>query len=161
MEIIEVGAVAVENATGTIISEFQAFVRPVREPKLTEFCKSLTKISQDDVDGAEFYGVMLRDFTAWLAQLGSYDFCSWGENDRHQFELDSAYHKVAYPFSGPHRNIKKEFSEAIGSPKRFGLGQAVRRIGLQFEGTAHRGIDDARNIAAVYQQAILLGSQRV
>jgi len=46
MEIIEIGAVMVEPATLTIVDEFQSFVKPIRHPILTEFCKSLTSIAQ-------------------------------------------------------------------------------------------------------------------
>lgn len=34
-----------------------------------------------------------------------------------------------------------------GLAKKPGLDQAVKLAGLQFTGTHHRGIDDARNIA--------------
>jgi inhibitor of KinA sporulation pathway (predicted exonuclease) len=46
-------------------------------------------------------------------------------------------------------NLKAEFSEFSGRRKKLGLAEAVRSLGLQFEGSHHRGIDDARNIARV------------
>jgi hypothetical protein len=55
MEIIEIGAVAVEAATGKRISEYQAFIRPVRNPILTNFCLNLTSITHDQVDSADEY----------------------------------------------------------------------------------------------------------
>src|SRR5262245_24192584 len=42
MEIIEIGAVMQCSRTFEIQSEFQAFVRPVRNPVLTDFCTELT-----------------------------------------------------------------------------------------------------------------------
>lgn len=155
MEIIEVGAVAVQNSNGAIVAEFQTFVRPKRNPTLTPFCKSLTSISQADVDLAELYPAAILRFRQWLAEIGSYEFCSWGDYDRKQFEQDSRYHGVAYPFAGPHRNLKVEFSAALGITKKHGVSSALEKLGLDFEGTAHRGIDDARNIARIYRQAIL------
>jgi 3'-5' exoribonuclease 1 len=154
MEIIEIGAVAVESATGKVESDFQAFVRPVRNPILTDFCRELTSISQDDVDSAGDYPTSIKPFRDWLSTLADYDFCSWGFYDRKQFEQDSEFHSVPYPFAGPHRNIKIEFSEAVGLRKKVGVGGALRHLGLKFEGTAHRGIDDARNIARIYAQMI-------
>jgi len=52
MEIIEIGAVMVEAQGLTVIDEFQTFIKPVRYPILTEFCKSLTSITQEQVDQA-------------------------------------------------------------------------------------------------------------
>ena len=36
----------------------------------------------------------------------------------------------------------------------MGVGGALRYLGLEFEGTPHRGIDDARNIARIYSEGI-------
>ena len=151
MEIIEIGAVAVLAATGEIRSEFQSFVRPVRNPRLTDFCQELTTIGQTDVDSAEDYPAVIGRFSSWLSDHEDYDFCSWGAYDKKQFVQDCEYHSLSYPFSGEHRNVKVEFSKAMGGKKRFGLGGAIKRIGLEFTGTAHRGIDDAKNIARVYR----------
>jgi len=152
MEIIEIGAVAVTFGTGDIVAEFQAFVQPVRHPQLTAFCRELTSITQTQVAAAEPYPVVNQAFREWLAALGgSYDFCSWGAYDKGQFEQDCAFHNVPYPFAGPHRNLKAEFTKFQGTKKRFGLGGALRKLGFAFEGTPHRGIDDARNIARVYE----------
>ena len=151
MEIIEIGAVRVSARSGEIESEFQSFVKPVRNSVLTSFCRELTTITQADVDEAPSYPEVRVTFADWLNEEPKYDFCSWGDYDRKQFEKDSVVHQVPYPFSGQHRNLKKEFSTALSEKKRYGLGMAIRRIGLEFDGTAHRGIDDARNIAKVYR----------
>lgn len=154
MEIIEIGAVAVDSATGAIDSEFQSFVRPVRNLKLTDFCRELTSISQEQVDEAEDYPTTIKAFRKWLSGFGEYDFCSWGYYDRSQFEQDCEYHSVPYPFAGPHRNLKVEFAQALGLKKKLGVGGALKRLGMAFDGTPHRGIDDARNIARIYAEVI-------
>ena len=154
MEIIEIGAVQVDPDTGEIISEFEAFVKPVRHPELTDFCTELTSITQQDVNRAKGYPEVIASFKQWLTEIEVYDFCSWGAYDKSQFEQDCEFHNIPYPFIGKHRNLKKEFSEALGVKKQFGLGRAIKHLGLEFEGTAHRGIDDARNIARVYADLI-------
>lgn len=37
----------------------------------------------------------------------------------------------------------------LGLPKRLSLGEALRYLGMEFEGSPHRGLDDARNIARI------------
>jgi len=154
MEIIEIGSIAVNAATGDILSEFCTFIRPVRHPMLTSFCKSLTTITQDDVNAAPAFPEALATFAGWLAPFGHPVFCSWGDYDRNQLEKDCNFHGLPFPFSDGHRNLKKEFSKAIGSTKRFGLGQALDHLNLSFSGTPHRGIDDAKNIARVYKKIL-------
>src|SRR4028118_1975109 len=68
MEIIEIGAVMVEANSLALIDEFQTFVKPVRHPTLTEFCKSLTSITQAQVDQAHSYPEAIAALTGWLAQ---------------------------------------------------------------------------------------------
>ena len=105
MEIIEIGAVAVCADDGTMHSEFQAFIKPVRNPILTEFCRGLTTITQADVDAAAEYPEVIAEIREWLHDLMPYHFCSWGNFDRNQFEQDCRFHDVPYPFAGPHRNL--------------------------------------------------------
>ncbi len=148
MEIIEIGAVMQNAQTLELDGEFQTFIKPVRHPRLTPFCTQLTTITQSQVDNAPDFPEAFSEFHAWVQEFPRSLFCSWGNYDRNQLQQDCAQHDIEYPFTG-HMNIKAEFSSAIGSRKRFGLGDALRQLGLTFEGQAHRGIDDARNIARI------------
>lgn len=78
-------------------------------------------------------------------------FCSWGEYDRHQFLADCKLHGVLYPFGEDHLNIKKMFAQNLGLKKSYGMKKAMKILELQLEGTHHRGIDDARNIARIFR----------
>lgn len=147
MEIIEIGAVMVEAKTLTIIDEFQSFIQPIRYPLLTQFCQVLTSISQTQVDQAPLYPDAIALLKKWLSGYSNGVFCSWGDYDRKQFQQDSNFHKVSFPIAYPHINLKQLFSETQGLPKKYGMAQALEMAGLTLEGTHHRGIDDARNIA--------------
>jgi len=151
MEIIEIGAVMLNSKTLQLESEYQSFIKPILHPLLTEFCQSLTSISQQDVDAASLFPDVLQDFQSWFEPFGNYLFCSWGDFDKNQFKQDCRLHNIGYPFSGGHLNLKKAFSVAIDSKRKFGMSGALKKLGLQLEGTHHRGIDDARNIARIVQ----------
>ncbi|MEM6804028.1 MAG: 3'-5' exonuclease [Bacteroidota bacterium] len=64
-EIIEIGAVAIDEV-GNSVGEFSAFVKPLRHPELSDFCKSLTSIKQEDVDTAKVFPEVLQDFQDWI-----------------------------------------------------------------------------------------------
>ena len=146
MEIIEIGAVMVEGETLESLSEFQTFVRPVRNPVLTDFCTSLTSITQSQVNEAPGYREAAAALTEWASQYPGYHFCSWGNYDRHQFEQDSEFHQVPYPLEPGHTNIKAEFAKKFHQRKQFGMVKAMKFLDIPLSGTHHRGIDDARNI---------------
>ncbi len=149
MEIIEIGAVMLNGSTWEIESDFQLFIRPVKHPKLTDFCTQLTTIRQQDVDAAPTFPEAISHFKEWIYSFPNHIFCSWGDYDKHQFIQDCKFHNISYPFSSEHRNIKKEFTNYCGVLKKFGMAQALEYLGIELQGTHHRGIDDARNIAAI------------
>lgn len=149
MEIIEIGAVMISKETLEIVSEFQTFVRPLRHPQLTDFCKKLTSISQADVDVARDFKEAIQAFQKWVNLFEPVDFCTWGYYDLNQFQQDCRFHHISFFINIPHRNLKAEFSAFLGVSKGYGMSKALSRIGIKLEGIHHRGIDDARNIAKI------------
>ena len=150
-EIIEIGGIVVDG-NFEVLGEIQRFVRPVRNPILSEFCKRLTSIAQSDVDAARTFPDALRDLQDQVERLSGQRlsdlvFCSWGDYDRKQLMRDCRYHKIPYPF-GVHWNLKREFARRH-SIKPVGISGALGILGIRFEGIHHRGIDDARNITKI------------
>jgi inhibitor of KinA sporulation pathway (predicted exonuclease) len=95
MEIIEIGTVMQSPRTFEVESEFQPFVRPVRRPELTEFCKVL--ITQN-VMSAPPSREALEAMKEWMDPFGDSRFCSWGEYDRKKFHKDCQFHRIASRF---------------------------------------------------------------
>jgi inhibitor of KinA sporulation pathway (predicted exonuclease) len=155
MEIIEIGAVVQSSRTFEIESDFQSLVRPVRYPKLTEFCTELTGITQGDVASAPLLGDALEVMKEWMDAFNDALFCSWGDYDRNQFIQDCEYHRLAYPFRSGHLNLKAEFSRTLGLKKKLGVTEALRHLGLRFEGSHHRGLDDAKNMARIVRRVCM------
>lgn len=154
-EIIEFAAVLLNKRTLLIEDEFTMFVKPVVNPKLTEYCMELTSISQDDIDEAFSFGTVLAQFKRWLDRSeGKKTFCSWGTYDKKQLLLDCERHNVKYPFNKDHVDIRKLFSTIKGYKRKYSLSSALKRFKMEFQGTKHRGIDDARNIAYVYARLL-------
>lgn len=152
MEIIEIGAVIVDEQ-GRELDHFQSFVQPIRRPQLTRFCRELTHIEQEAVDRAPTLSQLQANFEPWLQK--HYDnlhgWLSWGDYDRKQFACEWQRQQIHSCLAElPHFNLKKlfnrQFKADIGR-KQVGLRRALAFHGLEFRGTEHRGIDDARNIA--------------
>ena len=61
MEIIEIGAVLLHSQTLEIENEYQTFVQPILNPILKDFCKSLTSITQEDVNCASRFPEVIKD----------------------------------------------------------------------------------------------------
>ena len=145
-EIIEIGAVKIQD--GKVVSTFGEFVKPVINPILTDFCKELTTISQENVDTADKYPVVFKRFREWI---GTDDFIlmSWGFYDNKQFIHDCYFHRLPTNWIKEHNNIKLQFADTVGC-KPCGMEKALRILHIPLDGTHHRGIDDAKNIAKIY-----------
>lgn len=149
MEIIEIGASLVDSS-GHEVDHFQRFVRPLRRPILTRFCRQLTHIAQADVDAAATLLTLWPQFERWLephhARLGGW--CSWGDYDRQQLEQDWHRHGLTSHLQTlPHMNLKQRFAKARQLARPVGLNAALQLAGISFSGQQHRALNDARNTA--------------
>ena len=147
MEVIEIGAALLDPATWEVKEEFDSFVRPVRNPRLTPFCTRLTTIAQADVDAAPDFVEAVAKMQDWLRPFRLTAWGSWGNYDRRQIQQDCDFHGIVFPIQAQHFNLKDRFTKRQGLARRPGLGTALRIAGLEFEGTPHRALDDVRNIA--------------
>ena len=147
-ETIEIGAVLVDEDFN-ILGELDLFTLPQFNKRLSQYCIDLTGITQKMLDEKAI------PFPAAIEKLKTLIdpetlFCSWGDFDKNQLMKDCESHKIPYPFEN-HFNIKKEFSSIMHRP-RCGLQKACRLMNLRFNGTPHRGIDDAHMIREVFQR---------
>lgn len=146
-EIIEIGAVLVTD--GAVERDFTTFVKPTSVPQLSPYCTNLTSIRQEDVDAAETFDLAFPRFVRWVGlDPAELVFGSWGEFDRIMLQKECLRHGLTYPFVN-HVNLKSLFAETYRCKPR-GAKRALKKLKLTPEGTPHRGIDDARNIARIF-----------
>lgn len=149
MEIIEIGASLV-GGDGHERDHFQRFVRPLRRPCLTSFCRELTHIGQSQIDTAQPLSIVWPQFERWLEPHLSrlVGWGSWGDYDRRQLLLEWQRHGVRSQLEHvDHLNLKQRFGEARQLKRSVGLMSALQLAGLQFQGQQHRALEDARNTA--------------
>lgn len=146
-EIIEIGICTVDLRKLERLEKRSIMVKPVRS-RVSEFCTSLTTLTNDDVVGAgslaDAVSILKKEYRALDRLWGS-----WGDYDRRQFEIVCRELTVPYPFGRSHLNIKTLFAIAFGDDAEIGLDKAFERMGMTMEGTHHRGVDDAWNIAGI------------
>jgi inhibitor of KinA sporulation pathway (predicted exonuclease) len=154
-ETIEIGAVRLLlDRDAAEWPEFGTFVRPLRLPRLSSFCRELTGISQENVDTAPSFPEALQSFLEWSQPLKQVVLASWSHYDAWQLDLDLESHglpKLALPFL----DVKKLAAHFIG--------------GRNFEETArelapdcvamprHRAIADARRTARILHRLLTRG----
>ncbi|EOW9127777.1 3'-5' exonuclease [Vibrio cholerae] len=146
MEIIEIGAVKVRLHDFELVDKYQSFVRPMRNPILTDFCTNLTGITQQDVSSARTFYEVSEEFFNWCwKDCNALAWCSWAMYDYYQLEQDCEHYFVDNELlCVEHLNLKNMYGD-VYKGKRRGLINALSEQGLDFEGSNHRALDDALN----------------
>ncbi|NXV95206.1 ERI1 exoribonuclease, partial [Calonectris borealis] len=115
-EIIEFPVVLLNTHTLEIEDTFQQYVKPEINPKLSNFCISLTGITQDIVDKADTFPQVLQNVIEWMRQreLGtkySYSMLTDGSWDMSKFlNIQCRISRIKYPsFAKKWINIRKSY----------------------------------------------------
>ncbi|MCI0650779.1 MAG: exonuclease domain-containing protein [Planctomycetes bacterium] len=146
-EIIEIGVCTLVLDGGERRARSSIIVKP-EHSKVSDFCTRLTTLTQKQVQRgigfAEACAILKKDYHTKDRMWASY-----GDFDRRLFEEQCRVRKVAYPFGSTHLNVKNVFALFNGLRHEVDLKEAMTIMDLPFEGTHHRGGDDAWNIAAI------------
>ncbi|UVM36037.1 exonuclease domain-containing protein [Pseudomonas sp. B21-017] len=154
METIEIGLVVINLETLEIVDEFQRFVRPQIKPTLTDFCIKLTSIQQADVDSTGTYQEVGEELRTFTMRYPNAAWASWGDYDARQLERDAGFAACPSLLEGlPHFNARK-WHAGLYDNRPKGLMQTVESLGLVWQGTYHRGINDARNVASIIKEML-------
>ena len=149
-EIIEFPAVLLDLKTGREVRHFHAFVRPTEKPVLSEFCTRLTGIDQATVDRAEPLDRVLVKFCDWLDELAGEDYALAADcqSDLRHFLLPECRRKKIRVRDAWRVwvDIGRHLMVHFDLRRPGNLQMKLARVGLTFDGTPHRGLDDARNI---------------
>lgn len=78
-------------------------------------------------------------------------FASRGLYDKNQIWNDCELHGMPFPFDDEHLNIKNHVATRL-SRRPKGVGRTLAALGMTFEGTPHRWIDDVRNIIRIVKR---------
>ena len=149
-EIIEIGLCVVDVQRRERVSRERLLVRPTHS-RVSPCCTQLTTLTQAQVD----QGLPFAEACRHLEQryrTRQRTWASYGDDDRRQFERQCQREGVRYPFGPTHLNIKNLFGLIATLEDEVSLAQALDRYGMRYDGTPHRGVDDAWNIARLVLQ---------
>jgi inhibitor of KinA sporulation pathway (predicted exonuclease) len=147
-EIIEIGIAVVDFKTKEVIESESIIVKP-KFSEISYFCTELTTITPELI---EEQGILFEEACKILKDKFKSQkrlFLSWGKYDYNQIQADCKLHGLDFPMGREHYNLKPLFSLKHGLSHDLGVDTALEHLGLEFEGTHHRGVDDAKNIARI------------
>lgn len=147
-DIIEIGICLLNVKTGEITKNEGILVKPERS-KISPFCTELTTITQQliDANGIPFKEALKKLKDDYLTN--SRTWASYGAYDLNHFKKQCSEMNVGYPFGPSHINVKTLYALKAKLNREIGMAEALDGLNIKLEGTHHRGVDDAKNIAKI------------
>jgi inhibitor of KinA sporulation pathway (predicted exonuclease) len=148
-DIIEIGICLLDVQSGNISENQGIIVKPERST-ISSFCTELTSITPEMVQAQ---GITFKEALKILREnylSGSRAWASFGAYDLKQFQSQCADLQLGYPFGPSHINVKTLFALKRKLGHETGMAGALSLLGIELEGTHHRGVDDAKNIAKIF-----------
>ena len=153
-ETISIGAVKY-NINTEEIQDFYSVIRPTFNNIMSAKILELTKLLQDEVNGAKSFKEVFLDVDRWVNEEKCI-FISWGsddirvllgDNDRNGYNLD-IINTIKINFI----DFQSEYGYRRKSSQAISLKNALAQYNIEFEGCQHNALDDAYNLFRVYKQ---------
>lgn len=144
-EIIQIGIAELDLESLQIRRTFSRIVKPTRS-KVSPFCEELTGITPHMAKAGRPF---VEAANSARREFGEAPWMAWGD-DETALKDAAALHGCASPLPGPQTNLAMMFYQLMGITRRPGLTEALRLMGLEFEGRAHDALTDAINTARLF-----------
>ncbi|MCR5468310.1 MAG: exonuclease domain-containing protein [Lachnospiraceae bacterium] len=153
-EIIEIGAIKLDENLGEI-SSYMSYLKPEYNDEVDFIVNEMTGISYDMLVNQRTFSEVISEFASWCSDGGDFKIYAWSNCDRVQFmkELTLKDIKVSNELCTMINNwydFQKIFDKEVKSYHSTSLENALKMVGLEFEGKAHDGLEDAKNTARLF-----------
>ena len=154
-EIISLGAVKY-NPINNSLDKFYIILKPKIQEKLSDRCKEITGLTQEEVDNGIGFKQGIKLLEEWIGNE-KFLFISWGKEDIKALKCNSLIRGNKNEFINRVRknyvDFQKEFSYYYKKMNQvISLSSALDCYSLEFEGEKHNALSDAYNLYRVYRK---------
>lgn len=156
-EVIQIGAVAL-SAEDSIIGEFNQIVKPQFSNAVAPTIYRLTGIRTDMLDDGICFEEAINEFANWcekMAENNAYEIYAWSDNDLIQLQKEMLIKELTYYFDKEFMNVWIDyqyiFCDLLELSSVMSLDKAVSALDINFTGSQHDALSDAKNTAILYQ----------
>jgi len=147
-EVIEIGVVVLDANRLIVENQISRTVRPMYNPELSDYCKNLTGITQDEIDGSKNLLVETRNmFADGLPDPKDFVWACWGHDPvwLQNEMIDKSYtNDVDRTLYYDQRWINVSLCAGGG-----GLKRGCKTYNVEYEQPAHRALADAISVSRI------------
>ena len=152
-QIVEIGACKVSLETKEITDQLQIYITP-KEGYVSKSTRKFIHMTKEDVKNAVSFPIAINQFVHWLGN--DYYLCAWGKDDKAHIMNQCIRLKIKLDWLKNYNDIQKPIGKLLleNNKSPIGLKNALDLAGIELQGKAHRGIDDALNTAHLFVKYI-------
>lgn len=150
-EPIEIALKVIDLNTNRAIHYFETMVKPKAFPELSTFCRSLTRIKQQEVDKGITFEELIETLTDIYAKYEPY-VITWSHRDKEFLMKACAEANLHFPL-GPfstHLDMANEFKIYSRLAKHITLRESCQLMGLR-DSLAHRAGDELFKLVRLFE----------
>lgn len=143
-EIVQIAAAKVDSQTLEISDTFVRFVKPIKNPILSEYFINLTGVTQAQVDTEGIsYKQALEEFKAWAEDLPSYCYGT----DNFVMAENCGLINIPFPFSQTQFHDVRKVFQSQGIPaEKYMSSTIVEAFGVKPTRRGHDALNDVKTI---------------
>jgi inhibitor of KinA sporulation pathway (predicted exonuclease) len=150
-EMIEIGIIAYDAQHQTELASYSSLVKPRVNPVLSSYCLNILPISQDDVDGAPEFEMVMPMIEKWLDENTNPDSptAGWGKIDRTHTTNQARHRNVSDPFGNrSHIQVDELVKTALGINTKVEREDVRNTLGIEPIIGRHRALADSADLIA-------------
>lgn len=154
LEIISVGMIICDEKNN-VLEEFKSYVKPTKAPRLSDKCKGITEIHQNDIDSAKDLETVCQEMLQLLLKYNLKVLSVWGSHDKLVMYNDSKLHKKAgFQFKSIEKvakrivNIQNTVTDIFQLPRN----PSLKKMSDIFEinnSKEHDALEDAKTLSQI------------
>ena len=152
-EILQVGMAVFDLIQGQCLNKFSAYVRPVLNPRMSDYCANLLQISQNIIDDSPALPQVINKISSFLSDYGddSTLVCAFGP-DWKRFADDAVRHNRESPFTTfTCLNLQQEAARVMGMTEKLpDRDQVKQHFQLPLSSNRHDALDDALDVKVLF-----------
>jgi inhibitor of KinA sporulation pathway (predicted exonuclease) len=143
-EIVQIGAILVNNVALTEIDMRKIYVKPTINPILSDYFMQLTGVTQDDIEKSGVsYETALTQFKEWCGETPVYSF----GYDGVIMEKNCTLLEISFPFSPAQFHDMRDFFKHHGIPADDYFSSTITEaFGQKSPYAGHDALNDVRTI---------------
>jgi inhibitor of KinA sporulation pathway (predicted exonuclease) len=149
-EIIQIGAVKIDDKTFEFKSYFNQYVRPIT--KYGGYAEKITRIDKSILLKSNRFPYALNNFLDWINLNEEYVLVSWSPSDYNALLENCLFYNLNVRWLNKYLDLQKAYMEFFNLDRCIGLDDALSHFEIPDTYKRHNALGDALNLGEIFKK---------